>query len=88
MLALYTQYFPESCEQNITGNTRVGFEPTTLTIDFTGLGESTEYTVLTHIGVWVKSIIVVISLVVQNVPDFKIQMLAAVNARYVWSVSL
>ena len=28
-LALYTQYFPESCEQNHRHITRVGFQPTT-----------------------------------------------------------
>ena len=27
VLALYTQYFPESCEQNHRHITRVGFEP-------------------------------------------------------------
>ena len=44
--ALYTQYFPESCEKNHRHFTRVGFEPVTFAI-----WESTEYTVL-HTSVY------------------------------------
>ena len=71
MLALYTQYFPESCEKNHRHFTRVGFEsiatanckgrgfeshPSNMpVIFFHRTRESTEYTVLTHIGVWVKT---------------------------------
>ena len=32
MTALYTRYFPESCEHSHRHITRVGFEPTTLAI--------------------------------------------------------